>query len=232
MTAPRSSTRRRDPVWLLAAAVLAVAVTAGVLIFGVDRPPQVEPVTADAPHTPPARIAWWTFTNGRDCLYVGDTDGSVREVTCIDVTGQLVGWTQEGILMQEEPGHAQAMLAIDPDTGERTVLERTVEPDYEPDPPAVTEREDGRLILSVDHTPPEPMEPAETRLGRTVLWDVEAPQGYDIGRTVPSPDGTAIAFHDNADRLLVVPADGSAEPLLWHPDIPSRAGLTWEGTQP
>lgn len=70
MTAARSSTRERDPVWLIAAAVL---------IFGVDRPPQVEPVTADAPHTPPARIAWWTFTNGRDCLYVADTEGSVRE---------------------------------------------------------------------------------------------------------------------------------------------------------
>jgi hypothetical protein len=230
MTAPRSSTRGRDPVWLLAAAVLAVA--AGVLIFGVDWPPQVDTVTADSPHTPSARIAWWTFTNGRDCLDVADTDGFVRELTCIDVTGGLVGWTEQGILMKEEPGLAQAIFALDPDTGERTVLERTVTPDHEPDPPAVTEREDGRLILSLDHTPPEPMAPEATRLGRIVLWDVEAPQGYDVVRTLPSPDGTAIAIHDNADRLLVMPADGSAEPLLWHTDVPPRADLSWEGTQP
>lgn len=232
MTEAKASTRGRGLLWLLAAAALVVAVIAGVLVFGVERPPPLDAVAPDAPHAPPDRIAWWTWDNGRDCLYVADTDGSVREVTCIDVTGMLVGWTQEGILLQEEPGLAQVMLAIDPDTGERTVLERTVTPDPERAPQPVTAREDGRLILSVDHTPPEPMEPDETRLGRTVLWDVEAPQGYDIVRTVPSPDGTAMAIHDNADRLLVVPADGSAEPLLWHPDVPSRADLVWEGTQP
>lgn len=214
--------RDRSVPLLVAAGLLVVAVVAAVLIFGVERPPPVEPLGSGAGVTPPAAIAWSDRGAGENCLRAADPDGDVREVVC-DLGGELVGWSDEGILVREWRGGTERVVAVDPATGDRRTVGRDVRSGAVPTTTHWTEREDGRLTVSLD--PDDTGEP-------TVLWEVEAPSSYDVVTAVASPDGTVVALGDSAGRLLVVPSDGGVEPRLWSDEVPEYARFVWQGTRP
>lgn len=219
---PAPPSQRSIPM-LVAAGVLVVGVVAAVLAFGVERPPEVEPLAAEPTRTPPASIAWLDSSGTERCLRVADPDGEVREVTCDNTEGDLVGWTRRGILLRQ----ADDIAALDARTGERAVLADAARPGHGSRPRAQTERQDGRLtVLAPGPAGDGPDE------DRTVVWETDAPDSYDIVTAVPAPDGATVALSDNAGRLLVAPADGSAPPRLWSEQAPRYAEPVWEGTDP
>ncbi|MEX0835839.1 MAG: hypothetical protein WD010_07090 [Nitriliruptor sp.] len=67
----------------------------------------------------------------------------------------------------------------------------------------------------------------EVRVDGQVLWTTDADERYSIHGTWPSPDGAWVALQDSADRLLLVPADGSAEPVVWTEDVDGYATIVW-----
>jgi hypothetical protein len=128
--APGPDASRRDARWLVAAAVLVVAVVGSVLAFGVVRPPPLAPL--DAPDFDGARV------------------------------------------------------------------------------------EGGRLVV---------------RDGGTVLWSVAARGSYEVAAGWTSPDGRWVALQDTADRLLLVPADGSRDPVVWAEDLDPFVPIVWRGKE-
>lgn len=222
------STGRSVPM-LVAAVVLVAAAVVAASVFGGDRrlpfvggePPPVEALEADPTFTPPNSIAWTTGARGEPCLYVGDPSGEVRQIACNPDYERAFGWTEDGILMFEGGPEEESVVAIDPDTGERTPMRLERDPRPAPDVTLVTGRENGRLqvtVITIDE--------------RITVWEVDAPDSYDIREAALSPDGTAVAMTDTAGRLLVAPADGSRAPLRWSEQVEDHTVLTWEGTQP
>jgi hypothetical protein len=63
----------------------------------------------------------------------------------------------------------------------------------------------------------------------TVLWRTAAHDSYRISGGWPSPDGQFVTLLDDAERLLIVPADGSQEPRIWAEDVDGWYQLVWQG---
>jgi hypothetical protein len=227
-----SETRSEDrsmPM-LVAAVMLVVAAAVAVFLFGGDRrlplvggePPPVESLEADPMFTPPSAIAWTTGSRDEPpCLYVGDPSGEVRRIACDPDYVRIFGWTDDGILMFEGGPEEESVVAIDPGTGERTPMRLEEDPDLAPDITLVTNREQGRLQVTII-----------TLRERITVWEVEAPDTYDVREAALAPDGTAVAMIDTAGRLLVAPADGSRAPRQWSEQVEDHTDLTWEGAQP
>ena len=231
-TTDRSSGDRSVPL-LLAAAGLVIVVVAGVLVFGIERPPSLESVAAEPALVPPASLAWAVWDGGERCLSVADPNGTVAEVTCGDLDGELLGWTDEGIVFRSWGRGTNQLVTIDPVTGERSVRPEDGEPSAYPSKPAPaapsvhsarswTERDDGRLRVWLEQRGGD---------ADTLLWEITAPSSYDVVSVVPSPDGSVVALSDTADRLLVVPTDGSEPPRIWSDDVDTYGTLVWEGTE-
>lgn len=205
----------------VAVAVLVVAVVGAVYLFGVERPPSVEPLESASTFTPPGTIAWRTGVGTDRCLYVGEPQGATREVVCNPAYASPLAFTDEGILVRAEAPDDGRFVLIDPTTGERSLTTLEVEPEPRGTTPPSTDREDGRLRVAI----------GEREAERNVVWEVEAPDTYDIRAAAVSPDGTAIAMTDSAGRLLVAPTDGSVAPLLWSEQVERYTDLIWEGTE-
>jgi len=215
---------RRSVALLVAAAVLVLVVVAIVLLFGVVRPPAL-PALSDAPTpAPPAAVAWSAWERDGSCVTAAWPDGRVdEELHCESDGGEVVAWTQEGIVLTTWRGAGSEEVVVDPATGE-VVDWRTVEPDGDPPEPvggpsgAVhTERRDGVLVVTDDR--------------HRVLWEVEAADAYEVTSGARSRDGGWYAMVDSAERLLVVPADGSASPRVWAEGVPRWQRVVWQGTE-
>jgi hypothetical protein len=234
MTGSERVTDRSVPL-LIAAAGTVVAVVAAVLVFGVDRPPPVEPLSAEPAFAPPAAITWTAWMGSETCLFVAEPQGEVREVVCDDLLGDdVIGWSAEGILVRDHTRLEETIAAIDPDTGDRSTIDsRTrLDPDTEDalgsDTRVRTEREDGTLRVFVGEYRADLDDPEE----HSPLWEVEAPASYDVVRATTAPGGRVVAMTDNAGRLLVAPADGSSEPRLWTDEVDRYTRVIWQGTDP
>lgn len=216
------TTPDRQPLVLVAAAVLTVVVVGLVLVFGVTRPPQLATITDEPVVTPPARLATHGWEDGEHCVTVVEVDGTTRRPWCSPDGAELVGWTDRGVVLRAYGHGAEDLdLTIDPDDGEVVASERGWSDLFTGDRggDAVTSsRASGGDVL-------------EVRSGDgTLLWRVEAPDSYTVSYGWRSPDGTAIALFDSADRLLLVPADGSSEPRVWAEDVSGRYEVAWEGS--
>jgi hypothetical protein len=203
---------RRDARWLVAAAVLATVVVGLVLVFGVVRPPALEALTDPDFDGAVAVVTW----DREPCLRVVGPDGGVSEVRCDGELGELVAWTEEGIVLRTWRGAGPELETVDARTGE-TIARRDDGDDASawPEPDVDAARvEDGRLLV---------------RDGSTELWSVAARGGYEVLAGWTSPDGRWVALQDAADRLLLVPADGSAAPVVWAEDIEGHSPIVWRG---
>lgn len=218
----------RSTALLVAAALLVVVVVGAVIAFGVERPPPVAPLSDDAPFVPTASLAWSEWNDGEQCLRVGEPDGEIRELRCDERGQDLVGWNDDGILLRAWSDGEEQLVAIDPTTGERTSTDARAGDVHEPGARPWTERDDGQLVVTLDGPSVTGDDPATG----DEVWRVDAPASYEVLQSVVSPDGRQVALTDSADRLLVVPADGSHAPRHWSDDVEGYANLVWEGTEP
>lgn len=207
----------RSRLALLAAAALVTAVVGSVLVFGIARPPQLASVADQPDPSPPAAVAWRSVERGDGCVSVARPDGSSAQLVCESDLGEVLAWDDDGIVVGggRWPGE---LRWLDRTTGE--VLERrSVDDPWELDPrgrgSVVSRVRDGVLTV---------------RYEDTVLWEVEAPEGYRITEGTVSPDGSWVAMVDTTARLLVVPADGSAPPRIWAEEAVTWSTPVWEGT--
>jgi hypothetical protein len=209
---PTSEDAPRRPIVLVAAAVVAVLTVVVVLVFGVVRPPEL--ATFDDPAFDGAMaVATW---EDDWCVQVVDGDGA-RELTCDRDGGELVAWTGDGIEVLRWLHDREELVTLDPATGD-AVARRDVSDDpgdeswwVEPDIDTVTVR-DGTL---------------EVELDGEVLWRVETRDPYEVTSGWVGPDGDWVVLQDSADRLLLVPADGSAPPAVLAEDVSAYATLVW-----
>jgi hypothetical protein len=209
----------RSILALVGAAVLVVLVVVGVLVFGVDRPPPLETVAAGGPDVGRS-VAWTAWDDGRVCVHVAEPSGSVRTPHCERDGGEIVGWTDEGLVLHTWTATGSSELVLDPDSG--VVVDRRPLADerMRSFPEGVRAfREDGLLIVEHEYE-------------RTVVWQVEAPESYDVFAGVRSPDLEWIALTDSARRLLVVAADGSSPPRVWVEPFEGWHVVIWEGADP
>lgn len=215
----------RDVRYLVAAMVVIVGVVAAVLVFGVHRPPRLDPVEPGVAPEPPAALAWSAWSGDADCLHVLEPDGQARQVACQRDGFELLAWDETGIVLLQWSGAAERLETIDPDTGavldSRTVrgADAVLEPELDVGDTALSSRwRDG--VLSVTDEGPN----------GTVLWAVEAPEVYRVERGTVAPDGSVLAGVDSAGRLLVFDPTGERPPRLWHDDVPTWGRLVWQGT--
>jgi hypothetical protein len=202
---------------LIAAAVLVLAVVGAVLLFGVQRPPALDSL-ADVPDpAPSASVAYLVEQPDRACVQLARPDGTTTGPWCDRGGGELVGWTDEGLLLRHWDG-SETVRILDPETGEVVGRARDRAWSEPYDRPIIwSEHRDGELIVRLDEDDTE-------------LWRIEVSDRYEIRASAVSPDDAWIAMVDSADRLLVVPVDGSAPPRVWTTDVASWQWPVWEGT--
>jgi hypothetical protein len=213
-----SSSGSRSLPALLAAAALVVVVVVLVLLFGIAQPPELATVQETPAPSPEASIAWSQWEDGDTCIHTVDPQGVRTEVGCGYESQELVAWTEDGIVVLVW-GPREAAEIIDPATGE-VVGRYDREPDewFEAGGGAVHSRHvDGTLTVTL-------------RESGEVLWQVEAPESYGVNDGVLSPDGRFVVLIDQSERLLLVPADGSAAPRVWAEVEESWIRPVWEGS--
>ncbi|MEX2324475.1 MAG: hypothetical protein WD576_01880 [Nitriliruptoraceae bacterium] len=210
-----AATPSRNVPLLIGAAVVLVAVFAAVWLFGIARPPEL-PTVAESPARPDAAIAWVAWENNRSCVYVVEPAGEPRSLRCDNDGGELVAWTDEGIMLRRWTAARETDLVLDPRTGDVVARYDGSELGLTYEEGVYSER-DGSL-LTVEHEP-----------SRTRLWVVEAPDAYDVHSGATSPDGNWVAMTDSARRLLVVPTDGSQQPAVWAETVEMWTTILWEG---
>ena len=224
-SSPETS-RRPSVVLLVAAGALVVVVVVLVVVFGVVRPPAVVALADDPRPAPPGGVAWTAWSRDGSCLAVAWPDGRVEEeLFCERDGGEVVAWTDDGVVMQTWRGAGAELVTVDPVDG-AVVDWSSVEPERDGPFPvgglveAVrTERRDGRVVVTHERDRDQ------------VVWEVQAPDAYDITSGARSPDGGWFALVDSAERLLVVPADGSRAPRLWADGVPRWSTIVWRGTE-
>lgn len=221
MTA-RDGTSDRSVVALIGAAILVIVVIAVVLLFGIARPPELASLIVQPEPQPPARVAWTSFEDGEDCLHVAHPDGTIERLRCVADGLEIWAWPEAGVELRTFGPAGPQRLLVDPGSGE--VVERGDVDDTaqrpQPRVEGIRSRFDhGTLIVTREGTD-------------QVVWEVDAPEAYRVQQGTSSPDGDWIAMVDSADRLLVVPADGSHEPRVWVEEAPSWQPPIWEGTEP
>jgi hypothetical protein len=202
---------------LIAAGVLVLFVVGAVLVFGVQRPPSLDTVADTTDPVPAASIAYLAERPDRSCVEIVRPDGTTTGPWCDRQSGELIGWTDEGLLLRHWDG-TETVRILDPETGEVVgrARDRAWREPY--DHPVVwTEHRDGELTVRLDEDDTE-------------LWRVEVTDRYEIRTSATSADGAWVAMVDSADRLLLVPADGSAPPRVWNTDVASWQWPVWEGT--
>jgi hypothetical protein len=214
---PRPGPHDRSVPLLIGAAVLVLLVVGAVLVFGVDRPPSLTTLADDPTPAPSAAVAYLSEHGEGTCVRVAQPDGTLVGPWCDRMGGEVVGWDGDGVLLRRFDG-AETVRAIDPTTGE--VVGRAPDRAWrEPYDQAVvwTEYRDGELIV-------------RSEADDTELWRVEASDRYELRSSARSADGDWVAMVDSADRLLVVPADGTDAPRVWASDVADWQWPIWEGT--
>lgn len=221
-TPPRAVPARR---WSVIAAALLVVLTVGaVVLWGVERPPDVAPLEPGGALAPEAGIAWTDDGDAGTCVHIARPDGSTRQLTC-EVRGSVVGWDDRGVLVQEFTADGEDLVIVDPDTGDREV-ETLDEPVARGSGDEVVGRhlDDGDVLRIEDR-----------RSSEVQIADLAAGPSYDLRWGEYAPDRHGVAVVDTADRLLFIPVDddghGWDEPRVWAEDVEAFHAV-WEGQEP
>ncbi len=216
---PTRSTADRSIWMLIAAGVLLAAVVGATVVFGVARPPALASVGDAGTFEPSAGVAWLGWDRDRQCLHIALRDGTTSQPYCDRDGGEVIAWTSEGIVVASWTQSGAVHITVDPDTG-AVIDRRTVSDDEQPFfdyPEGVRSYSDnGRTTVELD-------------MSGTVVWEVDAVETYMVYGGWVSPDGEWVTMHDSADRLLVVPTDGHADPLVWVDPFDGWQ-VVWEGT--
>lgn len=223
MTSERGVTKTRDLRLLLVAAVLAVVVIVAVFTVGIDRPPQLPALSDEQVNAPQAPIAWSSWTENRMCLYIAETTGEVRTVTC-DIEGELAGFDVNGPLTvlawSGRPAPSQTVTTVDRDTG--AVLD--------------TRRTDQEFVYDGQREPTWFRDGNElvVRYENRDVWRIATRSSYTIFSGRVSPDGRQIILTDSVGRIIVLNATGDPTARVWVDYSQSRNRfwpntVLWEG---
>ncbi|MBN2177693.1 MAG: hypothetical protein JW722_08605 [Demequinaceae bacterium] len=213
---------RGDIRYLVAAATLVVAVIGLAMIFGIVRAPALDDLTQD--RAPSLSIAWTEYNERSDCtdLMVARPTGVVESIVCSSSLDRVIGWPEDGLVTIAYGRDGDHLEVRDPVTGEALSsqgLNTYVEKPKDDGGFAAT-RVDGLLVVADQWGTP--------------IWEVEADARYEIGSIEVSPDGLWIAMSDSAERLLVLPSDGSSDPVIWATGVGGvfMVSPVWEDTEP
>ena len=220
MTTTEEPAGRASLAYLIAAAVIVVIVGVLVVAVGVTRAPGLASI-ASAADRPSVGVAWVQWNDRGNCgeLRVARPDGTVDDLACDGNFGEVVAWTDAGILVTRWGQNAQQLQTRNAVTGDLVSTTDVVDSFIPPAGSGVmSERTGGELVVRLES-------------GTTVLWRVKADVGYDVSQGRVSPDGRWVAMVDTSERLLLVPADSSAEPVVWAIGVTnsSSMGPVWEG---
>lgn len=218
---PSEPDRSRGSIgFVVAAAVLVVGVVGAVLLFGIQRPPALEPIEPGAAPAPATPLAMTSWSGGQSCLEVVQTDGTTSEVVCDPDELQVVAWIDDGIVVWRWTMSGEGYDVLDPETGApRDVVVRGdgYYPEEARDAYALRSRHvDGEVVV--------------TSSEHGELWRVAASEGYYVDNGLTAPDGSVVAAVDAADRLLVLDPDGQLEPRVWRERMPDWPMIVWQGT--
>lgn len=223
MTGPESAGRPGgNRIFLGGAVALIAAVAVLVFLFGIVRPPALAKYSPDGAR-PSGGIAF-VHRGDQGCgeLRVVHPDGSSLRGACESDIGDVVGWTSAGVQVQGWAGTGPTLALYDPATAELISVARSDGGLQAVAGEGVTVRRgrDGTMTVSAETT------------GK-VLWTAHADGRYAVKSGSRSPDGAWFALVDSAGRLLLVPADGSAAPVVWSADAPDNIwpGPVWEGAR-
>lgn len=217
-------TRRTDrsvPL-LIAAGVLVVVAIVLLVTMGIKRPPVLEPIGA-GDELPTESIVRFAYQDEGPCVEIVAPSGEVRELTCDVEGGEVLGWKDGTIALRTYSNVGEEIVLLDADSG--SVLARELID------PMSTERLPSPVYSVVRTTNRDATFTVRLARDNTLLWSVDAPSSYRIDVSAVTADGTWVAMVDNARRLLLVRADGSAPPRVWIEDIGSSwDAIVWEGT--
>jgi len=222
MDALESPHADRSVPLLVAAGVLVVVAIVLLVTLGIQRPPALDAVGAGQ-DLPSASIVRLAYRDEGPCIEVVAPTGEVRELTCDVDGGEVLGWRDGTIALRTYSNIGEEIVLIDADSG--SLLAREIVD------PMSTERLPSPVYSVVRTTNRDGTFTVRLARGDVELWSVEASTSYRIDVSAITADGTWVAMVDNARRLLVVPADGSAPPRVWVEDIGSSwDAIVWEGT--
>lgn len=217
---PRDAARRGS---LIAAAVLVVLTVGAVVLWGVERPPDVAPLEPGHDLAPQAGIAWTDDGGADTCVHIAQPDGDTRELTC-ELRGSVVGWDDRGVLVQEFVADGEQLVVVDPETGERGA-EAVDEPVTRGSGDEVVGRPSDDDVLRIEDRQDSDVQVAA----------FDAPPSYGLRWGEYAPDRHGVAVIDRADRLLFIPVDedgqGRGEPRVWAEDVGAFTAV-WQGRRP
>lgn len=209
------TSRSRQIVAASGALAVAVGVVLAVVALGTLPVPDFPTLEERPDPAFPGIIAYARHPGLRTCLHTVESAAGEREVTCLDVHSELLGWTPDGhlVLQRLEPG--QRVLVVDPRSGR--ILRRA--PAHHPEPRPGQEghprvREDGsELATHEDRGPAEVVVLPPDGPARTLL-SVEGSRDYRFWHAQWSPDGEWVLVSDSIDRLLLLKAAGDPVPRV------------------
>ncbi len=219
---PRSDPARRGS--LIAAAVVVVLTVGAVVLWGVERPPELPPLESGGEVAPEAGVAWTDGDDRGTCVHVARPDGSSSELTC-ELRGRVVGWDDRGVLVQEFVTDGTDLVIVDPDTGDRET-EELDEP---------MQRGSGDEVVGRHLDDDDVLRIEDRRSSDVQVADIPARPSYDLRWGEYAPDGHGVAAIDSADRLLFIPVDdqghGADAPRVWVEDV-EAVDAVWQGRAP
>jgi hypothetical protein len=219
----RARTGSRRSVGYLAAAIALIGVVAGfILVFGVMRPPRLQTI-AEGGVAPPGGVALLQRDDRGTCLslHVVRPDGTVATSGCDASLNGVVGWTTEGVVVTAWLGSGEVVRIYDPRSLAMVSSRATSENTTAGTGQTIGTETSSAGVMTV-----------YWGADYHVLWRVDAPANYRVESGARSPDGRWFAMTDTAGRLLLVPSDGTASPLVWATGLGASTwpGPVWEGT--
>ncbi len=223
MTSDSAPRPQRDVRLLIAAVVMAAAVVVAVFTLGVERPPELPLLQASQDAPPAASIAWTSWAENEQCLYVAEPNGTYSAVRC-GIEGELVAFNAEVTLelmgYGGGPGRTTNVTTIDRQSGEIVDTRATDQVlEYNDWQQASWVRDGDELVV---------------RYNNRDVWRVSSRASYTVFMTRVSPDGEHIVVADSANRIILLTVAGDVPARVWV--APERARnrfgfntVLWEG---
>lgn len=211
---------------IAAVAILTVTVVL-IVMFGFIPLPEVTSLSEQPDPAIPGTVAYVDH-NGREeaCVYRVDASGGEPTQLHCEPTRffeSALSWTEGGnIVFQSFEGFGPETVVIDSQTGAE-LARVPASPENEMDEPRMgfemgfdrIERADGALLATKSDFRGAASVAVSLDGTRRVLWEVEdAPRDYHFQDAQWSPDGHWILVSDSAGRLIILAAEGPANPRL------------------